>query len=53
MTDVAGIALPDGMYNVFAIEGERVTRIDDFANRAEAFAAAGLGPVSSPPPTKP
>jgi hypothetical protein len=42
ITDIEGIPLPDGIYNVFAIDHGRVTRIDDFAERAQAFAAAGL-----------
>jgi hypothetical protein len=42
VTDVAGIPLPDGMYNVFAIEHGTAIRIDDFAERERAFAAAGL-----------
>jgi len=32
----------DGIYNVFEIEASRIIRIDDFAERAEALAAAGL-----------
>jgi ketosteroid isomerase-like protein len=36
------IELEDGIYNVFAISDGSVTRIDDFADRAAAFTAAGL-----------
>lgn len=36
------LPLPDGIYNVFAIEGGKVTRIDDYADRAKALTAAGL-----------
>ncbi|HEX4734512.1 MAG TPA: hypothetical protein VH247_08880 [Thermoleophilaceae bacterium] len=39
---VPELELPDGIYNVFAIEDGRITRIDDFAERADACAAAGL-----------
>jgi hypothetical protein len=39
---VEDVPLPDGIYNVFAIEGGRITRIDDFAERAAAFTAADL-----------
>lgn len=42
VTDVAGIALPDGIYNVFAVDDGVVTEIRDFSDRSEAFAAAGL-----------
>src|SRR5262245_14462427 len=34
--------LEDGIYNVFAIEDGRITRIDDYAERAKALAAAEL-----------
>ena len=37
------IELEDGVYNVFAIEGGRIVRIDDYADRGDALAAAGLG----------
>jgi len=47
--EVAGISLPDGMYNVFAIEHGVAVRIDDFARREEALAAAGIGGRSSGP----
>jgi hypothetical protein len=39
---VLEIELDDGIYNVFAISDGRVTRIDDFADRADAMAAVGL-----------
>ena len=42
LRELEGIPLPDGIYNVFAIEAGKVVRIDDFADRDEAFAAAGL-----------
>src|SRR4051794_15293683 len=39
---VEDVQLPDGIYNVFTIEVARIKRIDDFADRARAHAAAGL-----------
>ena len=42
LTAVEGIPLPDGIYNLFTIRGGTITRIDDFADREEALAAAGL-----------
>jgi ketosteroid isomerase-like protein len=39
---VLELALADGIYNVFAIHAGRVTRIDDYAQRQAALAAAGL-----------
>jgi ketosteroid isomerase-like protein len=42
LTAVDDVPLPDGIYNVFAVEGGSITRIDDFAERAAAFAVAGL-----------
>lgn len=41
---VLEIELPDGIYNVFTIENGVVVRIDDYAARREALAAAGLEP---------
>ena len=41
--EVAGIPLPDGIFNVFTIESGKAVRIDDFAERGQALAAAGLG----------
>jgi ketosteroid isomerase-like protein len=35
--------LEDGIYNVFAIADGRITRIDDYAERAKALAVAELG----------
>jgi ketosteroid isomerase-like protein len=51
---VEDVPLPDGIYNVFAIEDGRITRIDDFSERARAFAAAGLvwPPTASRPPRR-
>jgi hypothetical protein len=39
---VLEIELDDGIYNVFAIEEGSITRIDDYAERRRALAAAGL-----------
>ena len=39
---VLEIELEDGIYNVFAIEEGSITRIDDYAERRRALAAAGL-----------
>jgi hypothetical protein len=39
---VLEIELDDGIYNVFAIEDGRVIRIDDYAERERALAAAQL-----------
>jgi limonene-1,2-epoxide hydrolase len=39
---VEDVPLPDGVYNLFAIEDGKVTRIDDYADRGAALAAAGL-----------
>jgi ketosteroid isomerase-like protein len=39
---VEDMPLPDGIYNLFAIEDGRISRIDDFADRRSAVAAARL-----------
>ena len=39
---VEDVPLPDGVYNLFAIKDGKVTRIDDYADRSAALAAAGL-----------
>jgi hypothetical protein len=39
VTEVAGIPLQDGMYNVFANENGIAVRIDDYAERRAAFEA--------------
>ena len=36
------LELPDGVYNVFTIAGDLITRIEDHADRGAALAAAGL-----------
>lgn len=45
LTAVDDLPLPDGIYNLFTIAAGKVTRIDDFAERAEALTAAGLTPA--------
>jgi ketosteroid isomerase-like protein len=42
LSAVEDVPLPDGVYNLFAIEDGKVTRIDDYADRNAALAAAGL-----------
>jgi hypothetical protein len=39
---IEDVALPDGIYNVFTLEAGTITRIDDYADRHDALAAAGL-----------
>ena len=39
---IEDVPLPDGIYNVFTIDAGTITRIDDYAVRREALAAAGL-----------
>jgi hypothetical protein len=39
---IEDIPLPDGIYNVFTLGDGAITRIDDYADRHEALAAAGL-----------
>jgi hypothetical protein len=42
LTAVDDVPLPDGIYNLFAIDDGTVTRIDDYADRSAALAAAGV-----------
>ena len=39
---IEDVPLPDGIYNVFTLGDGAITRIDDYADRHEALAAAGL-----------
>jgi hypothetical protein len=39
---VEDLPLPDGIYNVFAVEAGKVSRIEDFSDRDRALDAAGL-----------
>jgi hypothetical protein len=40
--EVAGVEIRGGMYHAVEVDGGRITRIVDHAERAEALAAAGL-----------
>jgi hypothetical protein len=42
---VVEVGLDDGIYNVFALKEGSITRIDDYAERRRALAAAGLSSV--------
>ena len=39
---IEAVPLLDGIYNVFTLDDGTITRIDDYADRHEALAAAGL-----------
>ena len=39
---IEDVALPDGIYNVFTLDAGTITRIDDYTDRHDALAAAGL-----------
>ena len=41
--EIAGVPLHGEIYNVFAITNGTITRIEDYADRADALTAAGLG----------
>ena len=43
---IEDVPLPDGIYNVFTLDAGRITRIDDYADRHDALAAAA--PSSEP-----
>jgi glycerol-3-phosphate dehydrogenase len=42
LQDVDGVELHGEIYNVFAIAVDTITRIEDYADRDAALAAAGL-----------
>jgi hypothetical protein len=42
LRDIAGIEVEGEIYNVFAISGDKVTRIKDYLKRHEALDAAGV-----------
>lgn len=42
LEEVAGVPLHGEIYNVFSITDGTVTRIEDYAERADALTAAGL-----------
>ena len=44
---IEDVPLPDGIYNVFTLDAGTITRIDDYANRHEALAAAGLSDATA------
>jgi hypothetical protein len=39
---IEDVPLPDGIYNVFTLDAGTITRIDDYSDRNDALAAAGL-----------
>ena len=39
---IEDVRLPDGIYNVFTLDAGTIARIDDYADRHDALAAAGL-----------
>lgn len=40
--EIGDVEIGDEIYNVFTIENEKITRIEDYLRRDEALAAAGL-----------
>jgi ketosteroid isomerase-like protein len=40
--EIEGVQIGTEIYNVFTIENERITRIEDFLDRDEAVTAAGI-----------
>jgi SnoaL-like domain len=44
---IEDVPLPDGIYNVFALDAGTITRIDDYADRHDALAAAGLSDAAA------
>jgi ketosteroid isomerase-like protein len=40
--EVAGVEIRGAMYHAVEVEGDRITRINDYAEPAQALAAAGL-----------
>ena len=44
---IEDVPLPDGIYNVFALEAGTIIRIDDYADRRDALAAAGLSDATA------
>jgi hypothetical protein len=42
LLEIAGVPLHGEIYNVFAIANDTITRVEDYANRADALTAAGL-----------
>jgi ketosteroid isomerase-like protein len=44
---IEDVPLPDGIYNVFTLDAGTITRIDDYADRDGALAAAGLSDATA------
>ena len=44
---IEDVPLPDGIYNVFTLDAGTITRIDDYADRRDALAAAGLSDATA------
>ena len=44
---IEDVALPDGIYNVFTLDAGTIIRIDDYANRHDALAAAGVSEATA------
>jgi limonene-1,2-epoxide hydrolase len=42
LREIEGVQLRGEIYNVFTIEDRKITRIDDYVDRHQALAAAGL-----------
>jgi hypothetical protein len=45
LREFEGVELHGEIYNVFTLDGDRITRIEDYARREDALAAAGLAPT--------
>jgi hypothetical protein len=44
---IEDVPLPDGIYNVFTLDAGTITRIDDYADRRAALAAAGVSDTTA------
>jgi hypothetical protein len=44
---IEDVALPDGIYNVFTLDGGTIIRIDDYSDRHDALTAAGLSDAAA------
>jgi hypothetical protein len=53
LLEVAGVPLHGEIYNVFAITNNTITRIEDYANRADALTAAAWPTTSRDIPEQP
>ena len=45
---IEDVPLPDGIYNVFALDADTIIRIDDYTNRHDALTAAGVNESAAP-----